>query len=285
MEKNSSDRESAKRKTPWDDIESQKWEPPTTSPDMACGIYLREIKRRGKMEDIANFLDDVWLRKYENFETPEELQEATKDYQEAVSQSLNEEDKNQLQYYTSWTHRYINQVMRGYWSYEYLGPRTPEREDDARETARKMDAAIEKAPAIGADIETYRGTTIDNFRGYNIETLADLKSLRGQFYLETGFTSSSMVQSESFAAKTKENPDLPQCNVEITYCVPKESDEGIALLSDDLSFKTNECEYLMRSGTLFYVISSEVDEEQNTAKMIMVVIPRDLYDSRPDAEA
>ena len=166
-----------------------------------------------------------------------------------------------------------------------MGERTPESIRDADERMHNISAAIEKAPSIGADIIATRGTNLGNFYGYNFESIADLASLEGQFFLETGFTSTAIVSEKSFAGRELDDPTRQECNIEMTYMIPGETEDAVALLNDEVSYSPQQTEYLLQRGMLSYVKEVKVDKEHNTAKLTLVVIPRSIYEGRPEAEA
>ncbi len=250
----------------------------TTSPDRTCRFYLKEIERQGNMEGVRNFLEGAMGRDYLSFREPEELAEFAGGYVDELRESLDPEEKSALKRYSGIGYQAINQVARGQWSYELLGLQTPERVESVEETIKGMDRAMATAPELGQDVMTYRGTTRETFLGYGIDTLGDLAKLEGQFFLEKGFCSTSLIRERDFTNAATEDGAPARCNVEIVYRIPKEYHECVGLLSEDLAYHSEECEFLVNRNSLSYVAKAEVDEAQNQAKLEMVLIPREVYD-------
>lgn len=276
--------EKTPNKTPVESLssdEAKKRELPTTSPNMSCRIFIHELMRQNAMEKIGVFLDEAEQRDYATFDSEEDLLESTREYQDAVSETLSYDEKDALKNYTGYGYKYINQFARGIWNYDFLGERTPESISKAESETQMLTRAIDKAPAIGADILTARGTNLDSFHGYNVAELADLSSLKGQFFLETGFTSTAIVHEKGFAGRDLDDPTREKCNVEILYMIPGETDDAVALLTDEVSYSPNQTEYLLQKGTLSYIKEVRVDPEHNSAQLVMMVIPRSIYE-QPD---
>ena len=64
---------------------------------------------------------------------------------------------------------------------------------------------------------------------------------------EQGFTSTSLKEESSYF-KTQ------GCNIEIRYLIPKDSKDGISLINDELSYSTNQNEYLLDKGSLSKIV-------------------------------
>ena len=267
------------------DVEKHERELPKTSPNFACRLFIRELIRENAMEKVGDFLDEAEQRDYASFDSEEELLKATQEYQEAVSETLTYEEKDALKNYSGYSYKYINQFARGIWNYELLGERTPESIQKAESETQLLSRAIDRAPAIGADIKTSRGTSLENFRGYEISELADLPKLEGQFFLESGFTSTAIVPEKGFAGRELDDPMRQKCNIEIVYLIPGETEDAVALLTDEVSYSPGQTEYLLQKGTLSFVKEVKVDAEHNSAQLLMVVIPRNVYDQQAEVEA
>lgn len=258
---------------------------PTTSPNSTCAFYLRSIERAGRMGDVKNFLLDTADRDFHDFQDPLDLDAFSDAYSEFIDPALIYEDKTALKNYTGYNYRLINSVARDQWNYDLLGPQTPEALQTARKDIEAINQAIAATPPPEVDLLTHRGTNLDSFLGYDIHSLSDLKSLEGQFFLEEGFTSSSLSPDQSFTQKDLDDPLRRPCDIEITCRIPKESREVIGLLSDELSYNPEQYEVVISTGSLFYVSSAEVSPDAKTAQLEMTLIPRHLYDPAYASEA
>lgn len=251
---------------------------PTTSPDFACRFYLREIERTDKLPVLREYLKDASSREYQAFESPAEVEQATESYREALSEVLTPEDKAAFKHYTGYEYKYINQVQRGFWDYETLGRKTPEKEAAAKSAADAIDTAISKTPPVGFNFHAYRGTNLDTFRNYKVETMQDLADLEGQFFLESGFTSTSMQQETSFANRDFDDPLRKAANIEIRYFIPAESRDGVALLDDDLTYAPGQQEFLLNRSSLSYISKVQLSEKNDAARLDMILIPENIYE-------
>lgn len=251
---------------------------PTSSPNSHCNFYLKEIERSGHLNDIKDFLNDTEDRDFHKFENPLDRAAFEEAYDEFIKPSLSDTDKEALFRYTGYDYKRINQVARGFWDYETLGAKTPERVASAERTINDLHHAIGVSPAPEVDLVTYRGTNLDSFHGYNINSLSDLKSLEGQFFVEAGFTSTSISPDGAFTKKNLDDPLRRECNIEITCKIPKESRETIGLFSSDLSSAPKQDELLIDAGALFYVSGASISPDRSSATLEMTLVPRELYD-------
>lgn len=256
---------------------------PTTNPDHTCAFYLREIDRLGRMPDVKNFLMDTADRDFHEFTDPVDLDAFGDAYAEFIDPFLTPDDKSALKRYSGFDYKVINQVARGIWSYDLLGRKTPEAVASAERSIANLSAAIERAPSPGVDLISYRGTNLDSFQAYGINSLSDLKSLEGQFFLETGFTSTSLSPDHSFADKDFDDPLRRPCNISITCRIPKEARETIALTSHEVAYNPEQSELLIDKDSLFYISSADLSPDRSSARLEMTLLPRDLYDQAPEA--
>lgn len=254
---------------------------PTTSPNPDYRFYLREIERLGRTTDVKNFLLDTADRDFHVFEDPIDLDAFSEAYSEFSEPFLSPEDKSALKRYTGFNYKLINQVSRGIWSYDHLGVKTPEKVAEAEQTISAISQAIDHIPSPGVDLIAYRGTNIDSFRNYGISSLSDLASLEGQFFLEAGFTSTSLSPNHSFAGKEFDDPLRRSCDINITCRIPKEARETVGLLSAETAYNPSQHELLIDKGSLFFISATEISPDRSSAHLEMTLIPRDLYDPAP----
>ena len=254
--------------------------PAERSKDMACEMYVKEIKRLGNQDDAERFLGMITDEGVREYRSVEDFSEANPDYTKAVEVTLSADEKDALKEYSGFNYKWINSAMRGIWDYELLGAKTDEAERRFLETAKVINGAIEKAPNVEEDFMVFRGTNLDSFRGYGVETLADLDKMKGQFHLEKGFLSTSIVEEDGFAGR-KEFDDIQRgaCNITMRYKVAAGTHDGILLAGSDLTYSEGQSEYLIKSGSLAYISKVEISEDERGAVLDCVLVPSQFYDS------
>lgn len=253
---------------------------PTKSPDRTCNFYLRMIESQGDMDHVKDFLESALNRDYHDFshDTAADLDQFSDIYSEQLSSALSPEDQAALKRYSGFDYKTINQVARGQWNYDLLGAKTPEKAASAEDAVEHISHAISTAPAIDADLIAHRGTNLDSFQRYGINSLSDLNGLKNQFFLETGFTSTSLTDNTSFANREFDDPLRRTCDIAIEYLLPAENRETIGLLSHDTSYNPEQREVLINKDSLSYISQVEVSPDASSAKLQMVLIPRQIYD-------
>lgn len=269
---------------PWDQLQSITYNPipelPTSSPNRTCNFYLREINRLGRMNDVRTFLGSTIDRSPRTFssDNPAELNQFCQDYSNRLKDTIDLTNQSALKDYSGFNYKTINQVSRGQRNYDLLGAQTPEKLASAQNSINQIRQAIATAPPIETDLITHRGTNLDSFQGYNINSLSELKQLQGQFFLETGFTSTSLCSDDSFANHDFDDPLRPPCNISIEYFIPKENHEVIGLLSHATSYNPEQHEILIDQDSLSYISNVEISPDKSSAKLQMTLIPREIYD-------
>lgn len=251
---------------------------PTRSSDRTCNFYLREIARQDLMKDIKSFLDSTLERQPHKFTSESDLDQFCSAYADELDSTLSPEDRAALKNYSGLGYKAINQVARGQWNYDLLGAQTPEKLSSAEQSVDRISHAISSAPAIGADLITHRGTNLDSFQTYGVNSLADLTNLKNQFFLETGFTGTSLAPDKSFTDREFDDPLRRTCDIAVEYLIPAENRETIGLLSGDTSYNPEQRELLIDKDSLSYIQDVEVSPDQASAKLKMVLIPRQIYD-------
>ena len=142
--------------------------------------------------------------------------------------------------------------------------------------AEGLSVALMKVPnSLPSNIRTYRGVGISSFKDYNISNIAELENLRGQYYYESGFTSTSLLRDRSFFDRELEWHY--SCNIEIEYFIPQECSEGLPLIKSDLSYSKEQSEFLIDKGCLSKIIDVEVSKDGTKAYLKAVVIPRRVW--------
>lgn len=226
-----------------------------------------------KVEELDFYVNDLLNKEYMTFNSEDEIKST---FNNTAINKLSEEEKLNVRAYTGYAFRRINSLLRGVWNYELNGALTDEIKQDAKSKEEYIKKAINKVDVLPFGMKAYRGVSLSNFRDYGITKLEDLPLLKNQFLFERGFTSTSLIKKENYANKTLEWGE--QANIEIEYLIPENSEDAILLNDYSLSFNPNVCEYLINAGSLFKVMNVEVNNENNTAKMFVALIPQKIWD-------
>lgn len=250
------------------------------SKDSACRFYLREIERSGRTEAVENYLAEKMATQPEVYDSVDEFLAENPNYMQKLSDDLSYKEKVALRSYSGYRFAWINSVARGFWDYEKMGRKTPELEEEIKDTTRTIIGAFSEAPAPEKDFLTFRGTNLDEFRSYGVREISDLAGMEGQFMLSQGFTSTAIRRDKSFAEREVSDLWIGRSNVEIRFRIPAGSHETIALLSDELSYSPQQTEVLIDHDALSYVSNVTFDKE-NHAVIDAILIPREVYDPKP----
>ena len=263
-----------KAENPWTNFTTR--ELPTTSANQTCRFYLREFERTGKLNKIAHFIDEKLNTEPKTYTSVDTFCADNPNYVEEI-ENFSQAEKSAIREYSGFRFAWINSVSRGFWDYEKMGQKTPELENEIKNTATEIESTISHAPTPETDFLTFRGTNLDSFRGYNIQNLEDLQNLEGQFYLEDGFTSTAMARDKSFAEREVSDLWIKKSDVEIRYHIPAGSHDSLALLTDELSYSPEQTEVLLNRHSLSYI--SNVSLNDGHATIDALLIPREIYES------
>ena len=201
-----------------------------------------------KQTELDTFVNEVSERDFMEFSSLEEVKAFFIDYLADFYNNNSRSDIDNIRAYTGIAFRRFNSVLRGIWNYDTNGPLTDEMKNKYLDYADNLSECIERAPTLSSNIKTYRGVSLDSFKDYGISSLEDLKNLENKYYYESGFTSTSLVRDKSFFNRELEYHEF--CNIEIEYLIPEESNDGIPLINDDLSYSKVQSEYLINKGSL-----------------------------------
>ncbi len=244
--------------------------------------YLLRYIGKEKQVQLETFVQEMLSKKYQSFNASEDIINTLgSTVDDFISQLSSEEAKN-LRSYTGYQFRNINAVLRNNWNYEVNGRLTDELKKEYNALAENIHQVLNKTTAIPTGIKTYRGVSIQAFQSYGIFSLNDLVYLEGKYLYEEGFTSTSLIKEKCFYY-TDPFTLTGKPNILIEYLIPENSDDGIALLSDNLSYSTNQTEFLLRDSSLFKVISVSIDTTNNVAFMKLMLIPERIW-NYPDYE-
>ncbi len=201
-----------------------------------------------KQTELDTFVNEVSERDFMEFSSLEEVKAFFIDYLADFYNNNSRSDIDNIRAYTGIAFNRFSSVLRGVWNYDTNGLLTDEMKNKYLDYADNLSECIERAPTLSSNIKTYRGVSLDSFKDYGISSLEDLKNLENKYYYESGFTSTSLVRDKSFFNRELEYHEF--CNIEIEYLIPEESNDGIPLINDDLSYSKVQSEYLINKGSL-----------------------------------
>jgi len=236
-----------------------------SSPDIRFILHHLEPEEK---QNIADFSKELSAQSFSD--SPD-----LSGYMKEVASKTTIGEAETLRGYSGFRYKYINSVERGFWNYDELGPKTPEKEAEIRETSKKISEIIEKSPRLPENIRVFRGTNLDSFRGYDLKSLEDLKKLEGQLFFEAGFSSTSLSREASFFDKKLDDTYRKKSDIEMEILVPSGSHDGITMTHEGQSYSTSQREYLIDKNSLFRIMS--VDSSSDSAKLVMALIPRELW--------
>ena len=188
---------------------------------------------------------------------------------------LTEEEIMTIKGYTGLNSKNMNALLRNRWDYEVNGKRTKELENRIQQDVTIMDTIFSKLPKTEEAIVAYRGTTLSEFKKYGITSLEELVNLKGKFLYEVGYTSTSLYRDSSYYNKEILNSLK---NIQTRYIIPPNSQDGIPLISDVLSYSPNQQEYLINRSSLSKVIDVKI--ENDTAVITAVLIPSSIINKK-----
>lgn len=239
--------------------------------------YSRDTRLLSKYLD-QDTKDEIELLLLEvgisNNKTPDFTDDIDEFYKETTHVDIED-----IRRYTGFDYKYINAVLRDNWTYEANGLKTEKKTKEMRDLSDRISSLIGKFSKTPCQFKTYRGTTLKEFKKYGIETLEDLLCLRDHFLYDTGFTSTSLEEDTSYFKKTIHEE---YCNIEVIYIIPKGSNDGLPLLTDQLSYSKNLNEYLLDRCTLSKVLGVRI--EGNIAVITTVLIPKHIWDKKQQIE-
>ena len=228
-----------------------------------------------RLTEINDFASEVSKRDFIEFSSLDEVKAFFIDYLAEFYNNNSRNDIDNIRAYTGIAFRRFNSVLRGIWDYDTNGVLTDEMKSEYLDYANKLSECIEKSTTISSNIKTYRGVSLDSFKDYGISSLEELKSLENKYYYESGFTSTSLIRDKSFFNRELEYHDF--CNIEIEYLIPEESNDGIPLINDDLSYSKIQSEYLINKSSLSKIIDVKISTDGKLAYMKVVLIPQKMW--------
>lgn len=227
------------------------------------------------MDSVEQYTDDVVSESYKIFKSLEEIKSFFSDYISNFYSNSNLDDIENIRYYTGPSFKDINAVLRNNWNYETNGLLTEDRKNELIKFSRDLSNSMEKTSSeLPSNIKVYRGVSLDSFKDYGISSISDLKSMVGQYYYESGYTSTSLVRDNS--AFNSDSDYWKNYKIEIEYLVPAEFSDGLPLITDDLSYSKIQSEFLINTGSLAKIVDVIVEEDR--AYLTAIFIPKKVWD-------
>jgi len=237
--------------------------------------YLRYISKEN-MADVDEFVLNSLVRDYDRFSSPLEVETMF-----SGPGYITYEDASSVRRLTGFNYFDINSALRGRWSYDENGH--VNRKDEFLELATKVKSIIAANPSSFDNFVAYRGVSLSYFSEYGIETLEDLVSLEGNFMIDMGFVSTSLLEDKTFFKKNIESGK--EYNVMIEYMVPSDFTDGIYVGGKSgFSYHPDEYEYLINAGNMSKVTSVQIGDD-GTARVKAVMVPKHLYDDYYKSES
>jgi len=244
--------------------------------------FLLHLIGPEKISEMENYVCELLPRSYHEFQTAEEVvtffQEPLQNFY--LNHSL--EDISLLRSYSGIMFRSVNSLLRNKWNYEYNGKLTEDLKLRSQKMAKDLFSLVHSFECSKLDFKVYRGCPLSSFLDYGITSMEQLLTLKDQYLYDSGFTSTSFVRSQSFFHRALEFHDF--CNVEVTYLIPFESQDGIPLISDHFSYSKSQTEYLLNSGNLAKVLDVTLANDRSVAYLTVALIPRKIWDPLRFAE-
>lgn len=216
-----------------------------------------------RKEDIEVFCSECLNRNYTEYEDEEVVLMSIDSASDLVGTDVFTD-------YSGYNFRNINNAMRGRWNYDENGHGDYRREFEL--IGRELSEKIEHNQSSIGNVKVFRGVTLDYFKDYSVTSLTDLKKLEGQFLIDKGFVSTSLIDRKCFFKK--ENELGLNYNIKIEYLVPEEFEDGICI--GRTSYNPEQCEYLINSYNVAKVYGVSVNDADAVVKAVLV--PKMVYD-------
>ncbi len=245
------------------------------SNNMNVNTLLRFIDNN-VLEEINLFIANALNRNYYEFSNEEEINNYFKKYINKFYNNHNFNDTESLKCYTGISYKDINAILRNNWNYEINGRITENRKKEIYNLINNLDNVMNNLDNISIDMKTYRGVSIETFKDYNIHNINDLTKLKEDYLYDNGYTSTSLLKSSSYFNRDLEYHN--ECNILIEYLIPHECEDGIPLITDELSYSKGQLEFLLNRDCLSKVINVKINESSNKAYLKVLYIPRRIWD-------
>lgn len=214
---------------------------------------------------LDSFCSDCAKREYTKFDSLDHA------YTHIKFPRLVYKDCESLRHFSGFSYFDLNRAAKGTWNYEENG--SGERMEKYKKYAYDINSAIENNQSSIGNVRVYRGVPIKYFREYGINSIDELDTLEGQYLLNSGFASTSLVEDKCFYRSDPQNG--VNYNVMIEYLVPEEFTDGICI--GGLSHYAKEGEYLINLWNLAQVIGVRKENDDRAIVQAMLV-PKKVYD-------
>ncbi len=236
-------------------------------------MVLRFLDRNTK-DTMESYVQDAKYKKYLSIKSKDDLNRLFKSNTLLFLSSLSEEELLTLRSYTGTDHANINAILRNNWTYEKNGYLDDSIKMKYKRLSYEISKILRKFPPLDNDFIAYRGTTINSFSKYGINTIEDLKHMMGKYIYEEGFTSTSLIESDCYF--NKDFKDGNKYNIKIRYLISPECNEGALLSNTELSYYSGkESEYLISNNSLSKVVDVQINGD--TAVLTVVLIPEKVW--------
>ena len=242
-------------------------------------MVLRMLGQEARMA-IDDYLNMIMSR---DFMVMTSISQVKNLFGEAVDLFLSnttESELMDLRSYTGYNYKNINALLRNNWKYEVNGVFDQDKSNELNALSYSLSQILNKFVMPKIDFVTFRGATLTSFSSYGVSNIQQLKSLEGKFLYEQGFTSTSILKDSSYINKDLGNGK--KYNVGVRYLIPSESNDGALLITDEMSYSTNQNEFLLDKGSLCKVIDVKIDENTDSAIITVILIPKKVYDLNYD---
>lgn len=237
---------------------------------------IKELNSTERYQEIELFCQEASTANYIEYKDTNQIKEQLDSKVNLFIDSLSEEELENIRIYTGYSFKFINNVLRYKWNYHENALLTEEKETYYRKLAEDIYQVLLKFPPLEKNIKTYRGVSLRAFSDYGISSLEELIHMKDKYMYESGFSSSSLIRSNSFYEKKQDFAEFS--NIELEILIPGNCQDGALLLNDNLSYSTNQIEYVINSGSLSRVLDVTVDKENNRAYLKLLLIPRSFWD-------
>lgn len=228
----------------------------------------------GNISNIELYIKDVLARKFISINSENEANKLYA-YSSYFLSQLSYDEQLDIRTYSGYNFKNINAILRNNWDYEKNGLLSEEIRQRYLEMAKRIKSTFLKNKALGFDLFAYRGVNIDVFNSFGVSSVNDLSKLKGKYFYELGFTSTSVIKNHSFFGSN--DGWGTNYNVEIEYLIPSETDDGILLDSENLSYSKSQYEYLIESGSLSKILDVDIDSDNKKAYIKMMLIPEKVW--------
>ena len=247
-----------------------------SSSDKKLNTILRFIGA-DTMMSVEQFISIINTRSFLTFESEKQVVSFFDDYINTFFLNSLNVDVENIRYYTGIAFNGVNAILREIWNYDRNGILTEDKRKECIKLSDDLSEALSKVPnCLPTNIKSYRGVGLSSFKTYGINSIRELKNMIGQYYYESGFMSTSLLRERSFFNRELEWHD--SCNIEIEYYIPQECNDGLPLITSELSYSKVQSEFLINKGSLSKIIDVDISEDETKAYIKAILVPKKIWD-------